>query len=623
VVLPPRAARIENPWLLVALDVYLPRNVQSPGLSTRSEGTVVTQAIKDDNRVASRKFDRDLLIIFLVALVVRLVYFFTVRNDAYYQVPLLDSAWYHRSALQILREGFWGEDVFFRAPLYSYFVALWYALFGENPHGPKLVQLILGAGTCVFLTLAARQVFDRKTALISGLVLALYPTVIFFEGELLATGLASFLGVLLLYLVLRADGSRSGARWIAAGLVLGLAATARPQVLLLGIGLLIWLLADRTQGKKSLIALLAGAVIVIAPITLRNTIVGGDAVLIASQGGINFYMGNNEEADGKSARLPGWSDPRSDWTTFERDTRQMAEAEAGRPLTSSGESNFWTRKALAFIGKHPVQAAALLARKAYFLLNGFEIPNNKDLYFFKQYSPVLGGLLWNRGLAFPTGLLIPLAAIGLVFSTIQPRKYLVLYLFLVCQALAILLFFVCARFRVALLPVTILFAVWGVAELIRQLRRGRTGSSLIALGIGVAFLVLSNSGSLGVTETAQWQDYYDLGLVHAENQEFEKAKEAFEAAHQMKSDEVSIIYNLGLAHMSVAEHEAAIPYFRLAIQLRPGFFPARNNLGICLGTLGKLDEAEWEFRQILRMDPENLEAQANLTVIQQIREMEP
>jgi len=45
----------------------------------------------------------------------------------------------------------------------------------------------------------------------------------------------------------------------------------------------------------------AGLVLPIIPVTLHNALVGHDFVPIASQGGVNFYIGNNPVADGYTA----------------------------------------------------------------------------------------------------------------------------------------------------------------------------------------------------------------------------------------------------------------------------------------------------------------------------------
>ncbi|NIN01520.1 MAG: hypothetical protein GTO24_26530, partial [candidate division Zixibacteria bacterium] len=42
----------------------------------------------------------------------------------------------------------------------------------------------------------------------------------------------------------------------------------------------------------------------IAPVTLRNYFVGKDLVLIAWQGGLNFYLGNNPDATGYTPVSP-------------------------------------------------------------------------------------------------------------------------------------------------------------------------------------------------------------------------------------------------------------------------------------------------------------------------------
>ena len=71
-------------------------------------------------------------------------------------------------------------------------------------------------------------------------------------------------------------------------------------------------LTDRNSSRISC------PVLVIAPVTLRNYIVGHDVVLMTSNGGLNLYIGNNENADGvynpvTELRMVG-ADPESDWT---------------------------------------------------------------------------------------------------------------------------------------------------------------------------------------------------------------------------------------------------------------------------------------------------------------------
>ena len=59
-----------------------------------------------------------------------------------------------------------------------------------------------------------------------------------------------------------------------------------------------------------------GLLVAIAPVTLRNYAIGGDAVLISSNAGINFYLGNNPEYQRTVNIRPGgngtncWTRPR-------------------------------------------------------------------------------------------------------------------------------------------------------------------------------------------------------------------------------------------------------------------------------------------------------------------------
>ena len=73
--------------------------------------------------------------------------------------------------------------------------------------------------------------------------------------------------------------------------------------------LVVWILVlHRPHWRRSLgyaLCLFIGCIAPVLPVTIRYLVVGNDFVLIASQGGVNFYIGNNPHADGMSAVIKG------------------------------------------------------------------------------------------------------------------------------------------------------------------------------------------------------------------------------------------------------------------------------------------------------------------------------
>ena len=84
--------------------------------------------------------------IFALALTVRLVFFFVNRgsNPLFYH-PILDSLFHHEWAGRIIDGNFWGDEVFFRAPLYPYVLALLYKVSGSSITLAVLVQHVTGS----------------------------------------------------------------------------------------------------------------------------------------------------------------------------------------------------------------------------------------------------------------------------------------------------------------------------------------------------------------------------------------------------------------------------------------------------------------------------------------------
>ena len=120
----------------------------------------------------------------LFALVLRLLHLQQVRaNDPFFDRPSVDPRVYHEWALRIAGGEWLGDEPFFMAPLYPYFLGSLYGLFGPGFLAPRIVHTVLGALTCVLVWRLARELFDRRVALLAGALTAVYSMLIFYEGQ--------------------------------------------------------------------------------------------------------------------------------------------------------------------------------------------------------------------------------------------------------------------------------------------------------------------------------------------------------------------------------------------------------------------------------------------------------
>src|SRR5690606_19776446 len=102
--------------------------------------------------------------------------------DPAFYVPQIDSLWHHRWAIEIISGKFWGDEVFFRAPLYPYLLALIYWIFGIKIFVAKFIQAIGGALTCVLIYQLGRTAFTERVGRLASLLAVFYGTMILYES---------------------------------------------------------------------------------------------------------------------------------------------------------------------------------------------------------------------------------------------------------------------------------------------------------------------------------------------------------------------------------------------------------------------------------------------------------
>ncbi len=100
----------------------------------------------------------------------------------------------------------------------------------------------------------------------------------------------------------------------------------------------------------------------------------GVSVLVAASGGVNFYIGNNEYADGRVAFLPGAA---MDWQGEVSEVTALAAKETGHPQSALSADRYFLGKGLLFLKNNPHQAMSLYLRKLGLLLAAGERSNNK------------------------------------------------------------------------------------------------------------------------------------------------------------------------------------------------------------------------------------------------------
>ena len=410
-----------------------------------------------------------LAIVVGVAFALRLAFFYlNLRNNPAFHFPIMDSLYHHNWANDIAGGKLWGAEIFFRGPLYPYFLAFLYKIGGSSIAFAVLCQHIIGSLSCGLVYVLSREYFAERVALLAGLLAALYWTFVFFEGELLIVTVAIFLYLTCL-LLLSISIRRPDVRFlIAGGIALGLSAIARPNVLAFVPAIpVVYYLTRGTNGRaakptvsgwKTRSAIfLASSLIVIMPVMTRNYVVGGAFVPIASSGGVNFYIGNNPTSDGRTAIVPGTAAP---WWGGNNEAIAIAERRLGRKLNPAEVSNYYFRLGLDFVASQPDRAASLMLKKLQMFWSMEERSNDKFIYFFWH----LAGM--NK-LPLPGFWLIaPLAIFGGIVPWRRRKKLSVLYLFVLTYMLGVIAFFVNARFRLPVVPILIIFAAFAVWYLI-------------------------------------------------------------------------------------------------------------------------------------------------------------
>ncbi|MFH1458961.1 MAG: tetratricopeptide repeat protein [Candidatus Omnitrophota bacterium] len=571
-------------------------------------------------------------VIFLSALFLRLIYIYQYQSSPFFLNPVIDALSHFICARHIATEGDWLLKGFIipRAPGYFYFLALVFKLFGVRIFLAKIIQAIIGAFSCVLIYWLGKKIFNRGIALVAGLICSFYGVLIYFDAEFLNVNLAIFFYLLLLILLLKAVECSSVFKWMGVGGLFGVCFQISANILSFLPFLLIWVFfyqnnfqvqakAINKNVKKLLVLLCIGFGIILSllPLTLRNLSQGGELVIVPSSVGINFYMANNAQADGKRVIAPSHDFAYSDKEYIQDNviiaSIKQAQRLTGKHLTAVQTSDFWLNQAIFSIQDNPLRFLSLIGKKAYYFLNGFEIPNNHSIYTFRSWSSLLKLSVFSRKLlVFPFGLLCPLALIGILVIPKKEKGVMLLISIILSHFLFMIIFFVCSRFRVVLVPFLALFAASGIYWFIFTFKNKHFKKLGVYIVIFIALFMISNSNFFNVREDDQSVWFLKIGAAYTNQGDKAKALKSYKYAQIINPKNADAIYNLAVMSLEEGNYDEATEKFRQVIFLRVEDSAAHNNLGLVFMKKSEFIQAIICFKRALEIDSQDMGAWVNL-----------
>jgi len=553
------------------------------------------------------------------SLVLGLVNLFQYMDSPFASVPLIDEESYVEWAASIVK----GDPipVFYQDPLYPYFLAAVFKITGVpetgKPHNAwflvRFLQVLMGTGAVMLVFYSGRKLAGNAAGLFAALMLSLYKGVYFYELLLVKTSLSMFVAAAVLAAgVSCAVSPFRKKRWAVLGVLLGAAALLRGNFLALVPVVMAWaLLYDRPGLKRGLLRsalIFLGALVAISPATIHN-VRAGDFVLTTSQGGPNFYIGNNPQADGSYVKLPFQESAHPD--SEARDFEKEAEKRTGKDLSPSQVSRFWFRAGLGWIAERPFQAFGLFSYKLLLMVHSFEIPDNQSFYVVReQFVPALWVSFMNMAIFWAP------AIAGMVAFGFSDKRWTFVVLLVLVYSLSAAAFFIFSRYRLAVAPsLAVLsagFVVWSVKNYQRKAR-------LIVSFVAIAAVLIA--GHWPIHKENQWQAYNILGVAHIRAGSPHMSIEHFLRALEMQPDAQSAQRNLRIAMdmlppepglfvkeadkcLKQGDKRTATLFYEKALQLKPGMRKVRLHLARLYGPdMGRYEDALYHLKIVLKQNP--------------------
>jgi tetratricopeptide (TPR) repeat protein len=536
-----------------------------------------------------------LLTIFILTAgaVVRLAFYWQLKDTPLARVPILDSLTYHDWAASLV-SGDWGwNQTYWMGPLYPHLLALFYKLFGVGSQAILIFQLVLSLLNVWLVQVLTFRLTSRPEAgLLAAALFSLYGAPVFYAGMLLMATIVTTLYLLIALQTARALDFPTTGNWIKLGLLVGLTGLARGNVLLLlaALPVLLWKACpvESVSRKRLTAALVLSGVAMLLPVTARNLVVADDFVILTSNGGVNLLIG--QQADYKGTFAPVMDESQAE---FDPSMETTLERELGRDLKGSEVSRILTRRAVdEFLGNLPAMPLHYL-RKAYRFWNGYELP---QIFSYSHWHRQFAAL---RPLVLPFFLLSALGLLGLRFLPGQGRW--IMIILLGAYFFSLLPFFPTSRYRQPVAPLLAVSSAVFILAMIRAKGPGRLRWLGAALLLTVALLPRWATMD---TEAVTWQVHLHEASRASKLGDLKNTLAEGRIAEETRPGLPDTPFHLSVYLEELNAREEALAALRLAQLRAPDNRLIAYKIGRNYEEMGLDQEAVAAYRQTADLDPE-------------------
>lgn len=497
-----------------------------------------------------------------------------------------DRALYHQAAQGPL----WPDGAFEHLPLYPFALRILYGITGVHLSAAAGFGIACDALTTALIFFAALRLGARRwTSAAAALIFALYPLAIVYACLTMPNTLNTLLVAAFLCCASILKPGKPLA-WAALGLLAGVAALGWAAWLMIVPALLGWWYwthsAERPR-RSDAAAFALAFLLPLVPVAWHNSRAEGSFVLLTTHGGFNFYMGNHERATGHPVRV---RDFRMTARDLLDDAHRAAEQESGRTLTRSESSAWWNAQARRFWREQPGAATRLMLRKLLLFWNHVDMD---DLRMVEQ-SRLLTG--WFNRDGWPSfGLIGFVGLLGLVLA----RGAGVARVVTVAGMAGIVLYFITARYRLALAPALLVLGALGTTEFIGAWTTRRHRARYAGLALAIALLVFWPIPQRDVRAI----DYYNAALQLQQAGRIAESRELATRGLAIDSTSAPLHHARGTALFKEANYEAAARDFAACVERDPAHPQAAYNLALSLTRAGRPCEARDALRAIAALRP--------------------